>query len=139
MKKFINCILYLWQLPQHILALLLEAVLCWSCTRSDDYNGNHVIVCPIITTALSLGKYIFMNPSTTQTGLQHESGHCRQSLILGPVYLLVIAIPSVLHFAVLQIARKFGKEWDYYSFYTEKWADSLAGITRLYPNPPIWK
>ena len=56
----------------------------------------------------------------------HEHGHARQSLYLGPFYLFVIGIPSLL-WACLYRKHKRGS---YYAFYTEKWADKLGGVVR---------
>ncbi len=56
--------------------------------------------------------------------LVHEYGHTIQSLILGPYYLLLIGLPSMLwlRLPVFQKLRN-RKHISYYSFYTEKWAD----------------
>lgn len=58
--------------------------------------------------------------------IQHESGHVKQSKILGPLYLLVIGLPSIVHAAM---HRTVCKNPNYYHFYTEKWANKLAGLT----------
>ena len=56
--------------------------------------------------------------------LVHEYGHTIQSLVLGPLYLLVIGLPSVLWASLPYYDKKRRKEnISYYSFYTEKWAD----------------
>ena len=56
-------------------------------------------------------------------------GHARQSRMLGWLYLLVIGLPSIVWAALYGwlIPRC---ENGYYKFYTEKWADKLAGINR---------
>ena len=60
--------------------------------------------------------------------VRHELGHCKQSQILGWFYLLVIGLPSVLH---AWLYRRDPSDPDgYYRFYTEAWADRLAGIKR---------
>lgn len=56
----------------------------------------------------------------------HEYGHVKQSRILGPLYLFVIGIPSLL-WACWYRKHKRGS---YYAFYTEKWADRLGGVIR---------
>lgn len=45
--------------------------------------------------------------------------------MLGPLYLIVIGIPSLLHAAVHD---SLCRNKDYKHFYTEKWADKLAGL-----------
>ena len=47
-------------------------------------------------------------------------------MILGPLYLLVIGLPSFIHAATWK--DRPGR--DYYAFYTERWADRLGGVTR---------
>ena len=56
--------------------------------------------------------------------LIHEYGHTIQSLLLGPLYLPVIAIPSALWcFLPYCNQKRANEQISYYSFYTEKWAD----------------
>ncbi|MBP5606006.1 MAG: hypothetical protein J6X60_10770, partial [Ruminiclostridium sp.] len=58
----------------------------------------------------------------------HEYGHSVQSVLLGPLYLPVIALPSSVWCMAPHCVRKrqhTGRS--YYSFYTEKWANSIAG------------
>lgn len=79
-----------------------------------DYFDSHV-----------LGKWIFINPNTDDSSIiRHEYGHRIQSYILGPLYLLVIYLPSYLHYKWFTTQNK---SWDeYYDFITEKWADKLT-------------
>jgi len=67
-------------------------------------------------------------PLEIPTNLKHEFGHSIQSKYFGPVYLLVIGIPSALRVIYSKIYYSFRKrEWTkYYRGYPEKWADSLG-------------
>lgn len=59
--------------------------------------------------------------------LVHEYGHTIQSLILGPLYLIIIGIPSTLWGFLPYFSRKRRKEnISYFSFFTEKWANYLG-------------
>lgn len=59
--------------------------------------------------------------------LVHEYGHTVQSLILGPLYLLVIGIPSALWAGLPALRRKRRAEnLSYFSFFPERWADRLG-------------
>lgn len=69
--------------------------------------------------------YIFLSFRATERILKHEIGHTKQSLYLGPLYLIVIGLPSIV-WAFIQ--SRWMKDCDYYSFYTEKWANRLGGI-----------
>lgn len=86
--------------------------------------------------AVSLGLFIFLkgpaNPRTAPAKvneqlLAHEYGHTIQSLILGPLYLPVIGLPSVL-WLNLPACRQYRKKnaVPYYTFYTERLANDLA-------------
>lgn len=118
MKKVL---LYVWQLPQNVLGLIVKTI-----TRSQKTTTGHCYW--KYHSGLSLGKYVFVNERASTETIRHEEGHQKQSRMLGPFYLLVIGIPSFVWASL----RHFGlfRKKSYYSFYTEKWADSLAGIER---------
>ena len=80
---------------------------------------------------MSLGLFIFAPANASEGFLSHEYGHCLQSLILGPLYLLAVGLPSLL-WAGLPVFKKLRarRKTSYYSFYTERWADALAKIKR---------
>lgn len=120
----LRIILWLWQLPQNLLGLLLR--LHYKGTKSK-YKGVTFIVSPDMGGGLSLGSTVFVHYPYEMAWKTwwHEYGHTRQSLYLGPLYLLVIGIPSL-------IWADNWRRWsnDYYSFYTEKWADKLGDVWR---------
>lgn len=124
-----DLIKWLWQLPQNMLALCIEGVLCKAAYRKGNTDGNIIIVSATLSSAMSLGDYIFVHPMSSQKSIQHECGHSKQSDILGPLYLIVIEIPSLLHNIVHYLCSKIGIKWNYFSFYTESWANKLAGIS----------
>ena len=76
---------------------------------------------------LSLGLFLFTSSKATERIKAHEYGHSIQSMILGPFYLPVIGLPSLL-WCRWPGAEKYRcrKQKDYYSFYTEKTADRLG-------------
>ena len=124
-----NSIKWLWQFPQNMLALCIEGILCQAAYREGKAGNNIIIVNNILPSAMSLGDYLFVNPMSSQRTIQHECGHSKQSDILGPLYLIVIGIPSLLHNIVHYLCSKIGIKWNYYRFYTEYWADKLSGIS----------
>ena len=133
MKKISNyikdSIKRLWQFPQNMLALYIEGVLCQAAHREGKADGNIIIMNTVLPSAMSLGDYLFVSPMSSQKSIQHECGHSKQSDILGPLYLIVIGIPSLLHNIIHYLCSKIGIKWNYYSFYTESWANKLVGIT----------
>lgn len=76
---------------------------------------------------ISLGSFVFISEfsSECEEVVAHEQdGHVKQSHYLGPFYLLVIGIPSITWASTY---RMLGFK-NYYSFYTEAWANKLAGL-----------
>jgi len=61
--------------------------------------------------------------------IAHEYGHTIQSHKLGPLYLLVIGLPSVVWAGCFENYRK-KHNISYYSFYTEASADKLGRVKR---------
>ncbi len=74
---------------------------------------------------ISLGFFILLGDSYSEAVVKHEYGHCIQSMILGPLYLPVVGIPSFMRSLFWQLAKKPNEA--YYSGYPEKWADRLGG------------
>jgi hypothetical protein len=74
----------------------------------------------------------------TSTTKVHEYGHTIQSLILGPLYLFVIGIPSIIWCNSKKCVKlRKEKGVSYFDFYPEKWANFLGEkITKL-PAPRI--
>ena len=133
----------LWQLPQHLVAYGFFLVNCKSVTkkviRDPDDNFNYItyyLVKHVYNCGISLGHYIFFffflfhNIKT----FFYEHGHQIQSLILGPIYLIFIGLPSVIGNVIDRIKYKyFRKNYDpnfYYKQPWEAWADKLGNVTR---------
>ena len=87
--------LYLWQLPQHILGLLIWAVLKHYIVAIEKTPENTFLFVNI-PMGVSLGRYIIMSRDYGENTRKHEQGHSVQSRRLGPLYLLVIGLPSFL-------------------------------------------
>lgn len=118
---------YFWQLPQLIAAFIYY----WYLKRKDEildtctYQGTIVFSKRKSCGSVTLGPYIFLSPKATDTTVRHEWGHTRQSLILGPLYLIVIGIPSIIWAAT---HRTIAPNTPYFNFFTEKWANRLGGV-----------
>lgn len=135
MKKIL---LYLWQLPQNLVGLLLLAF------YKPEYmhvmsNGNRIYYSAAMRGGISLGKYsivhidhyqLNVNDSLERETVRHEAeGHAQQSRLLGWLYLPVIGLPGVIWAGLYGWLIPPSKN-GYYKFYTERWADRLAGIKR---------
>ena len=139
MKKIKDILLYLWQMPQNILGLILMAVYKPE-VRLTAKNGNLVCYSKRMRGGISLGKYSIIDDwyhkgddaKALETDVaKHEAlGHGTQSRWLGPLYLLVIGLPSLV-WAWIYPCRMFPYSRNgYYRFYTEKWADRLGNVKR---------
>lgn len=86
-------------------------------------------------TGVSLGDYIVFakDEFVDEINIRHEYGHQKQSFILGPLYLIIIGIPSFLGNIWDRITHKNWSCLDrivwYYTQPHEHWADKIAGIT----------
>ncbi len=140
-----------WELPQTLLGALIFA-----CVRAFDRNvstqGGPLATLVTRTVrfrgGISLGMFVVTTdyrrlyravPAGAQRRLDaHELGHVKQSLMLGPLYLPLVGVPSISRAALLRFSRRrggaFAARWGhtrwYYSGYPERWADRLAGIDR---------
>lgn len=76
---------------------------------------------------LSLGLFIFMNGQNRQPWHDdtriHEYGHTIQCLLLGPLYWIVIALPSAIWCNFFAGYRK-KHNVSYYKLYCESWANT---------------
>ncbi|MBR6784033.1 MAG: hypothetical protein IKM32_04995 [Clostridia bacterium] len=76
---------------------------------------------------ISLGLFVFVSNKSNERLVRHEYGHTLQSLILGPLYLIVIGIPSFIWASLPYFRRRRkDKSISYYSLYCEHWADILG-------------
>lgn len=118
---------FFWQLPQTIVAIIYFLYLRYKDEILDTctFQGAVVFIKKESYGSVTLGNHIFLSPRATDTTVRHEWGHTRQSLILGPLYLIVIGIPSII-WAVTHRTIAPNKPYDW--FYTEAWANKLGGI-----------
>lgn len=78
---------------------------------------------------LSLGMFLFLPDPIEDELLVHEYGHSVQSLVLGPLYLLIIGLPSVLWSRHPSFARRRNERgMSYYDFLPEKNASDLGSL-----------
>lgn len=86
----LHIVLYLWQLPQNLLGLLFLAFLHPCVAVRED---EHAVIRTSLKMrgGISLGRYVFLSLyQCDRKSIAHELGHCRQSRMLGPLYLVVI-------------------------------------------------
>ena len=137
MKNFI--IKYVWQFPQMLAAWI------WYLLRKKSilYNsiGNfYTVYVGANRGGVTLGDKIFISKcyhgEYLNMVIAHESGHVKQSLYLGPLYLIVIGIPSILW---AWSHRWIAPKKSYYWFYTEAWANKLGGLGINRDGTLMWR
>ena len=117
---------FIWQLPQIIVGWIYYTYLLnkGMILAIEKYNGIRIYT-KQSSGCVSLGIFIFVSHRATTDVMRHEYGHTRQSLMLGPLYLIIIGIPSIL-WAVTH--KTLAPNKSYYWFYTEHWANKLVGV-----------
>lgn len=118
-----------WGLPQTLVGLAVFL----GCRRAP-HQGFHGAVHTRWSGkgGISLGLFIFTPDSGDDWGgdmVWHEYGHTYQSLMLGPLYLLVIGLPSLIWCNCFEKYRNINQV-PYSAFYAEKWADALGAGRR---------
>ncbi len=134
---------FIWQWSWGILqsALGLIVFLFHIHAKHYFYHGAVVTEWKSVS-SVSLGLFVFVTSEPfffdqlkneysaeelSERPLVHEYGHTIQSLILGPLYLIVIGIPSTLWGFLPSLNNKRKTEGlSYFSFFTEKWANVLG-------------
>ncbi len=130
-------LLFAWEFPQIIVGL---GVYAWMKARRMVVHietENYRVFIETRTTGVSLGWFIFWTPAgnrfaeLTNDCRMHEYGHARQSVMLGPLYLFVVGIPSLLRVIYSKLYfRKHHRHWPgYFSGFPENWADELGDVT----------
>lgn len=115
---------WLWGLPQTLVGAVITLIL-----RKQphfSYQGAVGTIWPL-RSSMSLGMFLFLSRDWTPQDkglLAHEYGHTVQSLLLGPLYLLVIGLPSIVWAGFKPIVRlRRRRKLPYSWLYTERWAD----------------
>lgn len=136
-KFLILPMLFIWEFPQNMLGLLVFVIMKNRQKIIRTENDNHRLFIETRNTGVSLGMFILWTPEGNRFPhlkndcRMHEFGHSKQSAMLGPMYLLVVGIPSVARvFYRKWYYKKYGISWkNYYSAFPENWADNLGGVT----------
>lgn len=115
-------LLAIWQLPQFLVAVVMIPFI-GELKLIAERHFNICFVGSKMSGGISLGPFAFVSPFLTdETAVAHElDGHTVDSKIWGPLYLLVIGLPSLLN-AIFSFTKC------YYDFYPERWANKHAGL-----------
>ena len=117
---------WVWQLPQNLLGIIWKRIkkesVITSISNDDIRSVDAEAYLMKAGGAVTLGKYVFISQTYRDQGMtiKHECGHVKQSKMLGPIYLIVIGVPSILHAWLNDYIGCCNKhEEGYYHFYTE--------------------
>ena len=124
MKKLLFWIIqWTWGFPQTLVGFVTFLV-CRKCPR-ETYRGC-VVTRWGLPSSMGMGMFLFLGSLDPQVRV-HEFGHSVQSLILGPLFLPIMGIPSIL-WCNIPYFRRLRKEKgvSYYCFYPESTANRLG-------------
>ena len=123
MRRFLYILLQCtWGIVQTVVGGFV--FLRWRKAKHECFHGA-VVTRWKLRSGMSLGLFLFVPEGTYGDGfLVHEYGHTIQSLLLGPLYLPVIGLPSVLWCNLpCFIAMRRRKQCPYNAMYAEKSAN----------------
>ncbi|MBO5081208.1 MAG: hypothetical protein J6C06_01235 [Lachnospiraceae bacterium] len=131
----------IWQCTWGILQTIVGFIMFLKYFKNKHYTYHGAVITEWNANAsVSLGLFVFiareepwfekfkdeMEGEEIYTRLLvHEYGHTIQSLILGPLYLIVIGFPSTIWGFLFEKKRK-EEQIPYGTFFTEKWANKLG-------------
>lgn len=132
----VNFLLIIWQLPQIIVGLIGLAIFRDFEFYTNEFN--HITVINVNkgnilgTVCFSSGPIIFTVPNCSEITKRHETGHSKQSIYMGPFYL----IAALVSISRLWIHRWFNKSNEsYFSGWPEGGskfgAEELGGTKEL--------
>jgi hypothetical protein len=126
-------LLYIWQLPQNIIGLIMLLFLKPYILK-EKYKDITYVVSEKMSGGISLGNYVILSKSYKDKNISHKTwdhewGHTRDSRMFGPLYLIIIGLPSLiwawLYGSIIKPTYN-----GYYKFYTERRADRFGGVIR---------
>ena len=122
-----------WGLPQTLVGACVY--LAYRRCPHYRYHGAVVTVWDLHGKGLSLGLFVFVCPADRADSaagpderlVVHEYGHTVQSLIFGPLYLLVMGLPSLIWANAPALKRRRSeRKTSYYAFFPERFANWLG-------------
>lgn len=130
MQFFRTILLAIWQLPQTLLGMFVFGCIA----RRAEYVGDGTYSVAGMDAGCCFGEIILVTSWFGSDSLRHERGHRQQSRILGPLYLLLVGMPS----AVGNLIDRWGhRNWPdalrskwYYDLPWEADADRRGGVKR---------
>jgi hypothetical protein len=131
LKIFLFALTFIWQLPQSLigLAMLIYFKIFGYVKLISFRHMCLAYEAECMSGGISLGNFAFLSPNLAkkEAAIAHEQlGHTWDSHLMGPLYLLIVGLPSLLNAA-------FDITECYYSWFPEVWANRHAGV-EVYEN-----
>ena len=135
-------LLFVWELPQNVLGLInLHRQWRRNMIANAAFERVRWFIQLKDGQPISLGLFLFWADERSryvteaEVNRLHEYGHSIQSRLLGPLYLPLIGIPSVMRaLYAIWYRRHHGHGWHgFYDGFPESWADRLAGVKSKSP------
>ena len=130
----LNIVYFTWCLPQTLVGLIIKLIMAKKVQTVEAYKLESQVNWIQWYYGVSLGKYILVSIFYKEeengefNAKNHEFGHVRQNFMLGPLYLILVGLPSITFNIISQYNDKFASH--YYQRYPENWADWLGGVKR---------
>lgn len=132
-NPFLNFLFYFvqwtWGLPVNLVGAIIYLFFTKvkGC-RWQRFGYSRIVFVPWNAGGLSMGLFIFVkanhkNKTWTYNTRIHEYGHTWQCLLLGPLYYIIIAVPSMIWCNCFEGYRK-KHNVSYYKVYCEAWANA---------------
>lgn len=130
LSVLVNILLAIYQLPQLLVGLIGLAIF-----HNYEIYHNHEAGIKVIkvnkgylfgNACFSSGPVIFTTPYCDDNTIKHETGHSKQSVYMGPLFFIIVAIPSIVLFWTRRIKNKDAK-W-YHSHWPENDADKRGYV-----------
>lgn len=117
---------FTWGLPVNLISGIIYLILK-NKFRTERFENAFITYIPGNWGGLSLGLFIFIadgrEKEWTDNTRIHEYGHTIQCLLLGPLYWIVVALPSAVWCNFFAGYRKRNNV-SYYKLYCESWANA---------------
>lgn len=125
-----------WELPQTLLGHALLRLLRRRGLVLGEEPGPDCLLVETRHIGVSLGEVVFwfrgdgVGPDGRGWCAQHELGHREQSRVFGPLYLLIVGLPSASRAAYAAAhQRRTGRRWTrYFDAWPEDDADRRGGV-----------
>ncbi len=121
-----NFLFFIWQLPQTTIGVLLLIFYIRSITYFKGTKVAKIYFSAALRGGISLGMVVIMNEKFRRDKniIMHELGHCLQSRYLGPLYLIIVGMPSMARSVIWNIFKL--DQSRYFTAFPENWAENLG-------------